>query len=96
MRWEHVLVFGGEPCYAGFDAGLIQRAVAPELRSMEFGAKRIKEPVSRLVALSRCFLPFAEGWRRKMAPTSSFVPREAMLSLSDALQEEGIISPSVS
>lgn len=63
---------------------------------MGFGAKHTKQQVSGLATLSKCLCALAEGHRREKEAMSSFVPREAVLPLSDALQEDGMVSPSVS
>ena len=72
------------------------RAVPSKCRGVEFGVKHSKEQVSRLAALSRCSHTYAEGQGRAMAPTSSFVPREAMPPVPDVVQEDGIVSLSAS
>ena len=62
---------------------------------MEFGAQHIKPPATGLAALSKCLCTHAEGWGRGgTVPTGSFVPEEAMPSLSDVLQEERPVFPS--
>ena len=68
-------------------------AVMPEHRGMGFGAKQAKQPVSTLVALSRCLCAYAEGQRREVDPAISFVSRCTMTPLTDMLVEMKMDSP---
>ena len=82
------------------ELGLMQlrprQATMPECRSVGFGAKQPKQPVSGLATLARCLCAYAEGQGREMALAVSFVPREAMPLLTDAFQEQSTVSPAVS
>lgn len=51
-----------------------RRAVAPMHRSLQFGIKHSKKPVTRLATLSRYLSAYAKGQERTMVPTGSFAP----------------------
>lgn len=63
---------------------------------MELGTMHTKQPMSGLAVLSRCLCKDGYGKWRGMSTTRSFVPGEAKIHLSAALQDEGTVSPSAS
>lgn len=59
-----------------------RREVPPDYKSIGFGAKHIKEPVSGLAVFSRCLWTYLDWQEREMAPAGPFLPGETMPPLS--------------
>ena len=82
-----MLVLGTGYHSAGNDAGVTQKGSHARTQGHGFGAKQAKQPVSGFATLSRYVCTYAEGQGREVAPASSFVPRETMPPLTDALHK---------
>lgn len=90
-----MLILWGRGSYCVLWRGAVcpTRAVAGTYRDLEFMVKHTEKLASRLAVLSRYLCSQANEKGSSVAPAGSFVPREAVLPVSNALQEEKLSLP---
>ena len=93
MAWAHADLLGESLAALWPFASFFQDSVVQQDSCSEFMVECSRKPVARLAALSQCPHSYVSEWGSSMVPGGSFVPREVVRPLPNALQAGKLLSP---